>query len=180
MSLPEVIQTQSRNGDSSNWCPAQHAIPSRFAGLSTVLVISDGRPSPPNTRCPLRVADNLGLLEPVIGKRDGTLSRRCMWSKNFREYCRTTGLEKLANLTGVSASKILVMGTRKRWSERSHAPAMLHERGSRGGKWRSKGERSRRGQHKRRRWEVWSGPVCECVPVEGSGVAWFIAVRLKK
>ena len=68
MSLPEVIQTQSRNGDSSNWCPAQHAIPSRFAGLSTILVISDGRPSPPNTRCPLRVADNLGLLESVIGK----------------------------------------------------------------------------------------------------------------
>ena len=29
-----------------------------------------------------------------------------MWSKNFGEYCRTTGLEKLANLTGVSASKI--------------------------------------------------------------------------
>ena len=24
------------------------------------------------------------------------------------------------------------------------------------------------------------GPACECVPVEGSGVAWFITVRQKK
>ena len=38
---------------------------------------------------------------------------------------------------------------------------------SRRGRWRSKGERSRRGLHKRRRWEVWSGPAYEVRPCGG-------------